>query len=77
MAPEGLRREEKVERRAEGGTLETLARRSGASEVAWEGQAQTQKEGFPGSPVVENLTTNAGDVGLIPALGRFHMSRGN
>ena len=46
LAPEGLRREEKVERRAEGGTLETLARRSGASEVAWEG-AGTNTRGLP------------------------------
>ena len=40
------------------------------------GQAQTQ-EGFPGSPVVKNLTTNAGDAGLIPGLERFHMPWGN
>ena len=41
------------------------------------GQAQTQKEGFLGSPVVKNLTTNAGDAGLIPGPGRFHMLWGN
>jgi len=28
---------------------------------------------FPDGPVVKNLPANAGDVGLIPNLGRFHM----
>ena len=27
--------------------------------------------GFPGDSVVKNLLANAGDVGLIPGLGRF------
>ena len=32
---------------------------------------------FPAGPVVKNLPTNARDLGLIPALGRFHMPQGN
>ena len=28
---------------------------------------------FPGGAVVKNLPANAGDTGLIPALGRSHM----
>ena len=28
---------------------------------------------FPGGTVVKNLSANAGDMGSIPALGRFHM----
>ena len=32
---------------------------------------------FPGGPVVKNLPCNAGDTGLIPGAGRFHMPRGN
>ena len=32
---------------------------------------------FPDDPVVGNLPANAGDVGSIPGLGRFHMPRGN
>ena len=28
---------------------------------------------FPGGPVVKNLPANAGDVGSIPGMGRFHM----
>ena len=28
---------------------------------------------FPGGPVVRNLPANAGDMGLIPGLGRSHM----
>ena len=31
------------------------------------------KGGFPGGSVVENLLTNAGDMGLILGLGRSHM----
>ena len=31
--------------------------------------------GFPGGSVVKNPPANAGDVGLIPALGRFHWRR--
>ena len=30
---------------------------------------------FPGGAVVKNLPANAGDMGLIPGLGRFHMPR--
>ena len=33
--------------------------------------------GFPGGPVVKYLPGNAGYVGLIPCLGRFHMLLGN
>ena len=29
--------------------------------------------GFPGGTVVKNPPANAGDVGLIPGLGRSHM----
>ena len=32
---------------------------------------------FPGSPVEKNPSANAGDMGSIPGLGRFHMLRGN
>ena len=28
---------------------------------------------FPGGPAVKNLPANAGDMGSIPGLGRFHM----
>ena len=28
---------------------------------------------FPGGPVVKNSAANAGDMGLIPGPGRFHM----
>ena len=33
--------------------------------------------GFPGGAVVENLTANAGDMGLSPGLGGSHMPRSN
>ena len=32
---------------------------------------------FPGGPVVKNPPANAGDIGLIPGLGRSHMQQGN
>ena len=32
---------------------------------------------FPGGPVVKNLPANAGDMGSLPDLGRFHMLQGN
>ena len=32
---------------------------------------------FPGGPVVKNPPANAGDTGLIPALGIFHMPQDN
>ena len=31
--------------------------------------------GFPGCLVVKNLPANAGDMGLIPGLGRSHMQQ--
>ena len=32
---------------------------------------------FPGGAVVKNPPANAGDMGLIPGLGRSHMLRSN
>ena len=32
---------------------------------------------FPGDAMDRNLPANAGDMGLIPGLGRFHMPRSN
>ena len=32
---------------------------------------------FPGGAVVKNPSANAGDTGLIPGRGRFHMPRSN
>ena len=33
--------------------------------------------GFPADAVVKNLPANAGDMGLIPGLGRSHMPHSN
>ena len=33
--------------------------------------------GFPGGSVVKNPPANAGDMGSIPAPGRFHVSQDN
>ena len=38
---------------------------------------KNQDTEFPGGPVVGNPPANAGYVGLIPGLGRFHMPPGN
>ena len=34
-------------------------------------------EDFPGSPVGKNPPANAGDMGSIPGMGRFHMQWDN
>ena len=33
--------------------------------------------GLPGGSVVKNLPTNAGNMGLIPGLGRYHILWGS
>ena len=53
----------------------TVLRRHGS----WHAKAitmvtsKTTDQGFPGDAVHSNLPANAGDVGLIPSLGRCHM----
>ena len=40
----------------------------------WEAHAiKNNQRDFPAGPVDKNLPANAGDVGLIPGPGRFHM----
>ena len=41
------------------------------------GLKKKKKQDFPGGPVVENPSANAGDTGSIPGPGRFHMPLGN
>ena len=36
-----------------------------------------EKRDFPGGPVVQNPPANAGDTGLIPGLGGFHLPWGS
>ena len=38
---------------------------------------KNERGDFPGGTVVKNLPANAGDMGSIPGLGRFHMPRSN
>ena len=38
---------------------------------------KTKQGGFPCGSVVKNLPANAGDIGLIPGPGRFHMPWNN
>ena len=38
---------------------------------------KTGEWGFPGGSVVKNPPANAGDKGLIPGLGRFHVPQSN
>ena len=40
-------------------------------------QIKTTMRDFPGGPVVKNLPANAGVMGSIPGLGRFHIPWGN
>ena len=39
-------------------------------EINWK---NTLTEEFSGGPMVKNMPSNAGDMGSIPDLGRFHM----
>ena len=47
--------------------------------LLWQGieNSKTSPWGFSGGPVVKNPFANAGDIGSIPGLGRFHMPWGN
>ena len=36
-------------------------------------KSERRREDFPGGPVIKNSSVNAGDIGSIPGLGRFHM----
>ena len=40
-------------------------------------QIKTTMRDFSGGPVVKNLPANAGVMGSIPGLGRFHIPWGN
>ena len=40
-------------------------------------KSESRREGFPGGPVIKNSSLNAGDIGLIPGLGRLHMPGDN
>ena len=40
-------------------------------------QVKAMARDFPGGPVGKNPTADAGDVGSIPGLGRWHVLRGN
>lgn len=40
-------------------------------------KSERRREDFPGGPVIKNSSVNAGDIGSIPGLGRFHMPRDN
>ena len=40
-------------------------------------QQKTKEMGLPGASVAKNPSTNAGDIGSIPDLGRSHMPQSN
>ena len=44
-----------------------------AKETYYKATQEFQPRDFPGCPVIKNLPANAGDMGSIPGLGRFHM----
>ena len=45
--------------------------------ILWIEVTTAEVQDFPGGPVVKNLPVNAGDTGLIPALGESHTPQGN
>ena len=48
-----------------------------ASSIESPGNLEMQILDLPGDPMVKNLPANAGNMGSIPAPGRFHTPRGN
>ena len=51
--------------------------RKGNQKVAPKLSLKRVFQGFPGGPVVRDPPASAGDSGLIPGVGRFHMPQGN
>ena len=55
--------------------------RSSVPEIGWRPNTyflfKNTISDFPGDPVVKNPPVNAGDMGFIPGLGRFHVPGGN
>ena len=45
--------------------------------LSWGEPSKSFHQDFPGGTVVKNQPANAGDTGLSPGLGRFHMPRSN
>ena len=62
-----------------------LSRAGGPSHRGWASsnlqkawvEQKAEKGDFPGGPLVQNPPANAGDMGLIPGPGRFHVLQGN
>ena len=58
--------------------METHSRILAWRALAVYGVAKSQTRlSFPSGPVLKNLSAYAGDMGAVPGLERFHMSRGN
>ena len=53
--------------------IEPLGNRLQLRHVTFRSELNSDSLGFPGGSVVKNPPANAGDMGLIPGLGRSHM----
>ena len=78
-----MRKAEELGRGGEKRRVEEERDRDGGNDTAWgkirkkKKKNQSRREGFPGGPVIKNSSVNAGDIGSIPGLGRFHMPGDN
>ena len=45
--------------------------------LLWHSLIKMMVSDFPAGPVDKNLSANAGDMGLIPSQGTFHVQRSN
>ena len=66
------------------GRLDRAARTPAPWEASWGSEGwvgvpsiKGLEQDFPGGQMVKNPPANAGDMGLIPGPGIFHMPRGN
>ena len=79
-----MRKAEELGRGGEKRRVEEERDRDGGNDTAWgknpkkkKKKSESRIEGFPGGPVIKNSSLNAGDIGLIPGLGRLHMPGDN
>ena len=57
--------------------LKELEKEQTKLKASWRKEVKKIRMDFPGGSVVNNSPANAGDMGLIPDLGRSHMPQGN
>ena len=54
-----------------------MTKEDGKENTTYYPTSKMKRQDFPGGLVVKNPPASAGDTGLIPGLGRFHMPWGS